>query len=115
MLAMIDQYNAAKQAIFDHVGYVEDWVVIPLNDDREMFWRLEGGEGFGGSLRYAETEGDLNDPAESACYVDEIYTQRFLPKWVYRGAEFTIVCCNPGVDGNKFLRILDNTKERNPS
>jgi len=115
MLAIIDQYNAAKQAIFDHVGYVENWVVIPLNDDREMFWRLEGGEGVGGVLCYAPTEHDLHDEAGSVYYEDEIYTQRFLPKWVYRGAEFTIVCCNPGVDGNKFLRILDNTKERNPS
>jgi hypothetical protein len=115
MNEVIDQYNAAKQAIFDHVGYVEDWVVIPLSDDREMFWRLEDSESFGTQLRYACTEEDLENESGDFYYLDEIYTQRFLPKWVYRGAEFTIVCCNPGVDGNKFLRILDNTKERNPS
>jgi hypothetical protein len=44
-------------------------------------------------------------------YAAEIYTQRFLPKWVYRGAEYTMVCVDTRTDGNKFLMVFDNKKE----
>jgi hypothetical protein len=106
---VIEAYETARKAIFEHVGYVEDWVVIPLDDCREMFWRVDPTEKE--TCDFAKTEAEL--ASESGDYYeDEIYTQRFLPKWVYRGAEITIVCCNPRTDGNKFLRIFDNEKER---
>lgn len=107
----MDDYLAAKQAIFEHVGYVEDWVAIPLDDCRQMYWHISDGEGVGGQVHYAPTE-EGHDNESGNYYQDEIYTQRFLPKWVYRGAEYTAVCCNPGVDGNKFLRIFTNANER---
>lgn len=104
----LDQYLGLQKQIFDYFGYVEDWVVIPIDDCRSMFWRLTGTGP--GKLHYADSREELENESGNY-YVDEIYTQRFLPKWVYRGEEFTMVCCNPGVDGNKFLRILDNSKE----
>ena len=73
-----------------------------------MYWYLVG-EG-PGKLYYAYNEKDLLSKDQNY-YCDDIYTQRFLPKWVYRGEEYTMVCCNPHEDGNKFLRILDNSKE----
>lgn len=44
-------------------------------------------------------------------YSNEIYTQRFLPKWVYRGKDYTMICVDTHTDGNKFLQIFDNSKE----
>ena len=44
-------------------------------------------------------------------YEAEIYTQRFLPKWVYRGEKYTMVCMDTHTDGNKFLGIFENDKE----
>lgn len=54
--------------------------------------------------------------AEKPCdgmniYECQIYTQRFLPKWVYRADELTMICVDTQTDGNKFLMIFDNAKE----
>lgn len=108
-MELLDKYLSSKAEVFAYFGYVEDWVAIPLEDARKYYWRLPSGDA--GEVAHADTEGELVNE-EGNYYVDEIYTQRFLPKWVYRGAEFTLVCCNPGVDGNKFLRVFDNAKER---
>ena len=63
---------------------------------------------------FAETPEQLDD-ADGNYYEDEIYTQRFLPKWVYRGEDYTMVCVDTHTDGNQFLRIFDNLKERKAS
>lgn len=103
----LDEYLKLEKEIHAYFGYVEDWVKIPLQDTRECFWNLDG-EG-PGTILFAEKEEDLGS---GQGFSEAIYTQRFLPKWVYRGAEFTLVCCDTQTDGNKFLRIFDNSKER---
>lgn len=108
-MQLLDQYFEIQQKIYEFFGYVEDWRVIPLEDSRDRFWRLNGDGP--GDLHYADSEYELLSQSGNY-YVDEIYTQRHLPKWVYRGDGFTMVCCDPKVDGNKFLRVLDNAKER---
>ncbi len=105
----LDEFEAARAKVFEYFGYREDWRVIPLDDAREYFWRLDG-EG-PGTVCYADSEEELAGQ-EGNYYEDEIYTQRHLPKWVYRGSEFTMVCCDPQTDGNRFLRIFSNDKER---
>lgn len=107
-MQLLDDYFKLQQQIFDYFGYVEDWRVIPLDDCKEHYWRLDG-EG-PGEVHYADSLDELNNK-EGNYYVDEIYTQRHLPKWVYRGEEYTMVCCNPHVDGNTFLRVFSNNKE----
>lgn len=109
-MELLDQYNALEEQIHQYFGYVEDWVAIPMNDNTSMYWHLSG-EGRGDNVRYAETQADLEDEDTGNYYEDQIYTQRFLPKWVYRGEEYTMIACDPMVDGNKFLRIFDNSKE----
>jgi len=39
-MKLLTNYFALQKKIYDHFGYIEDWVVIPLNDQREMFWIL---------------------------------------------------------------------------
>jgi hypothetical protein len=108
-MKLLDEYFALQQQIYDHFGYREDWRVIPLDDAREYYWRLEGDGP--GKVHYAKTEQELTDRT-GKYYVNEIYTQRFLPRWVYRTADYTMVCVDTQTDGNKFLQVFDNAKER---
>jgi len=103
----IDAYFNAQQAIHDYFGYVEDWVVIPLDDARSYFWFVDEEAGF---VRFAEAKETLKDET-GEYYENEIYTQRFLPKYVYRTDDFTMISVDTHVDGNKFLQIFDNAKE----
>lgn len=105
----LDRYFELQKEICDYFGYKEDWVVIPLNDCTGYFWKIIGGGAFGGSVRFAEALEDISN--DETCYEDEIYTQRFLPRWVYRGEDYTMICVDTHVDGNKFLSIFSNKKE----
>lgn len=111
---IIDRYFELQQQIFNHVGYIEDWAVIPLNDLRNFYWEVDPEEKEW--IQYAEqaellpSQTDSND-LDGDYYEEDIYTQRFLPKWVYRGEKITIICSDPHADGNKFLHIFDNDKE----
>ena len=110
-MQLITDYFAAQKELHDYFGYVEDWKAIPMDDATEYFWKLDqDAPDSGGTIHYADSIEEL-DSGDGNCYSDEIYTQRFLPKFTYRGAEYTMIACDPHVDGNKFLRIFDNTKE----
>ena len=103
-MKLLKDYFDAKKQVHDYFGYVEDWVSIPLDDATDYYWRLDG-EG-PGEVRFAEEPEAVDD-----MYANSIYTQRFLPKWVYRGEEYTMICVDTHTDGNKFLQIFDNSKE----
>jgi len=108
-MQLLDQYFEIQEKIFEFFGYVEDWRVIPLDDCRDKYWRIDG-ETHGCTVTYADSIVEL-ETEEGNCYQDDIYTQRHLPKWVYRADRFTMICCDPQTDGNKFLRVFDNSKE----
>lgn len=140
----IDLYFKIQKEIHNQLGYCEDWRVIPMDDAREMYWTIVGGEGHGGHVWYASTkealriglvwEGLIEDDEIAKKYTlkedierdpwaennkeetpdfysNEIYTQRFLPKWVYRTPEVTMICVDTHCDGNQFLQLFDSTKE----
>ena len=107
----IDQVFDLTQQIHDYFGYVEDWVLIPLDDNREMFWTYYPNGRGGGSVDYALTKEALLDKDAGDYYSFDVYTQRFLPKWVYRGDALTMICGDPHVDGNHFLYIFNNLNE----
>lgn len=104
---LIDNYFALQDKIFEYFGYKEGWTVIPLNDCRQYFWFLTGE---GPEDRVIFTEKNLFNIID--IYSNEIYTQRFLKKWVYRTKRYTMICVDTHTDGNKFLQIFDNKKER---
>lgn len=108
-MEMLDRYLKLQKEIFDYFGYAEDWHVFPIDDAREYFWRIEGGDT--GTVCFAETEKELSEK-DGQYYENEIYTQRHLPKWVYRGAEYTLIVVDTHTDGNKFLKIFSNSLER---
>jgi hypothetical protein len=106
----LDKYLSLQEQIHDYFGYVEDWVAIPIEDSREYYWRLDG-EG-PGIVYFADTEKALINADGGNYYAEDIYTQRFLPKWVYRGTDYTMVCVDTKTDGNRYLRVFENSKER---
>jgi len=108
-MQLIDDYFKLQKEIYDHFGYVEDWVTIPLDDARDYVWKIVGGDK--GSVVFADSIEQLNDEEVGDYYSNEIYTQRFLPKWVYRTEDYTMICVDTHTDGNKFLQVFDNSKE----
>ncbi len=109
----IKNYFSLAEEIHKYFGYKEDWVCIPMDEQLDQHWMVTD-EGPGGKLVHSSkpfTEESVK--AGSDIYGGTIYTQRFLPKWVYRGEELTMVCVDTHTDGNKFLMIFDNKKECN--
>jgi len=103
---IIQNYENALQAIYDHVGLVEDWVVCPIDDQTDMVWKIGKT-----TVCFADCIENLNDTEAGKYYEDDIYTQRFYPKHVYRGEIYTLVFCDPHTDGMKWWRIFSNEKE----
>lgn len=113
-MQLLNEYNAKRQELFDYFGYVENWKAIPVDDATMYYWQLSGesfgDEGYDNEVLFADTIEEL-ERQDGNFYSNEIYTQRHLPKWVYRGADYTMVVVDTHTDGNKFLQIFDNAKE----
>lgn len=112
-MKLLEEYFELQKKIHDYFGYVEDWVAIPMDDSTPFYWKLSEYEDGSGFVRFSEDKEKLSPEkeADGEYYENEIYTQRFLPKWVYRGEEYTMICVDTHTDGNKFLQIFDNSKE----
>jgi hypothetical protein len=118
----VDRFLEARKAIFEHVGYRENWRVFPIDDNRELFWAVDEQERewvrFSperAALAYwLEDHDDEYGPYGNILYQDVIYTQRHFPKWVYRGADLTLVVADTQTDDNKFLRLFRNANEVRP-
>ncbi len=108
----ISEYFKLAKEIHDAFGYVEDWVTIPMEDSRECYWYIKGTDE-SGDVIFAMTKELLCDEESEEYYSNEIYTQRFLPKYVYRTKELTMISVNTHTDGNRYLQIFDNAKEIN--
>ena len=111
-MKLLEDYFKLQKEVHDYFGYKEDWVCIPLQDHTDMYWKLDEDEFGHGDIIYFDEPLTPDIVEDMSFYQDEIYTQRFLSKWVYRGEEYTMVCSSPGVDGNKFLSVYDNAKEQ---
>jgi hypothetical protein len=119
---VVDSFLAARRAIFKHVGYVENWRVLPIDDSRDQFWAVDRHEHewvkFSPSreaLAYWLAEhDDMYGPYEDVLYENAIYTQRHLAQWVYRGTELTLVIADTQTDGNQVLQIFCNKNELRP-
>lgn len=108
-LPPIDSYFKLQNEIFAYFSYVEDWRILPIDDSRKYFWRLNQNAAGGGDVQFSETEDELFSEGR---YVHEIYTQRHLPRWVYEGEQLTMIVVDTHMDGNKLLQIFDNAKRR---
>ena len=106
----LDAYFTLQKEIFDYFGYVKNWRILPIDDARDYFWILNQNSDGTGAVIFAETEEILHSDGDY--YESPIYTQRHLPRWVYRGKDLTMIVVDTQTDGNKLLQIFDNAKER---
>jgi hypothetical protein len=104
------KYFKLQKEIYEYFGYKEDWKIIPLTDSTNVFWCILNGEE-NSSVRFSESKYSLLSTDNSKIYEHEIYTQRFLSKYVYRGKDYTMICVDTNVDGNKFLQVFSNKNE----
>lgn len=107
MQALQDYFKLQKE-IYDYFGYEEDWCVFPLEDCTGYYWKLIDNDS---TVIYAENPETLENEEEANYYLAEVYTQRFLDKWVYRAEDYTMVLVDTQVDGNKFLQVFTNHRE----
>lgn len=123
-MKILDEYFELQEKIFKHFGYVENWVTIPLDDCTEYYWYLPKDEYEGGTVHFSKNKENLEKLLDNDFdysdedknidgddyYTYEIYTQRFLSKWVYETDDATMICVDTQIDGNKYLSIFDNAK-----
>ncbi len=107
-MLQLDNYNAALQSVYDYFGFKEDWPVYPINDRRKYWWKIRAGEVkfYDNKEAHDKNEGDHT-------YSEDILQNRYYPKAVYKGEEFTLIIVDTHTDGNKFLSIYDNSKNIN--
>lgn len=111
-MKLLTEFINAQEELFNYFGYEENWRAIPVDSAIEYYWHLTDTEE-DGSVRFAKSVEVLLDTDSEKYYENEIYTQRHLSKWVYRGEEFTMIVVDTHTDGNKFLQIFANDKEIN--
>ena len=102
---LIKMFNDLKQMLYDHVGFVEDWVVYAVDDKTDMVWKIVDSD-----VKYAETTEKFYS-TDGDYYIDEIYKQRFYDKHIYRGKNLTMIIVDTHVDGNRFFAFYSNDKE----
>lgn len=122
----VSNYFKLRDKIFAHVGYKQDWCVWQIDDSRDQFWAInpapnppgddrERGDIWFSSKRetieYVITHGGEWGPHGSDFYSNTVYTNRFLPKWVYRGPLLTMIVADTHTDGNKYLQLFRNENE----
>lgn len=81
--ALIDTLNDTETKLMEAFGYRQDWRCLPISDDRDSFWRLDGNE-----VCWADSEDELNSQ-EGNSYSGALYR-----KIIHRTATHTAV----GVD-----------------
>ncbi len=105
-MQLLDDYFKLQEYRYKYFGFVEDWVVLPLDDSRERYWMITKDDTIIHSLSKEDVLNDTGNYCE-----DYIYKQRFYKKWVYRGDDFTMIMIDTRTYGNRFLSIFDNAKE----
>lgn len=111
-MKLLEDYFALQGLIYEHFGYVEDWAVIPLRDLTASHWMIDQAEGGSGHVVWSDrplSEESIASGIE--VFSARIYTQRFLPRWVYRAGGHTMVSIDTRTDGNKFLAVFDDANE----
>lgn len=109
----IAAYFKLQEEVFNYFGYVQDWKVIPLDPQLGRHWMICGPEDKGSTAVVYSDKPFTRESIEagSDIYSGNIYTQRFLPKWVYRGKDYTMVAVDTHCDDNKVLMVFENKLE----
>jgi hypothetical protein len=102
---LLNNFFLAKEELYNHVGFVEDWVICPIADCTKYFWYTDGE-----MVKYADSKEEYFSKSGNY-YLDEVYKQRFYDKWIYEGKKYTMIFTKPGVDGMTYFSFFDNSKK----
>jgi hypothetical protein len=102
-MKIINDLNKATKALYDHVGFVEDWVLCPIDDCTNAYWSVDDD-----AVKFAETKEKFYSDGDY--YLDDIYKQRHYKKYVYVGEKLTMIMCDPHVDMVQWFRVFSNDK-----
>jgi hypothetical protein len=125
MNTLLQNFLSARDALYDHCGFKEDWIAFPIEDNTEKYWYIENEvwkqdgtkeeseSTFNGTLFMADTVDKLKDEEEEGDYYESSLVRHrfFHGRSVYRGKDLTLVIGEPHVDGMRWLYVLDNAKE----
>ena len=103
----LDAYFKLQGEIYKAVGYEENWRVFPLDDQRGCHWMIVGDR----TVAWSPGPFTLASIETGDVYSGEIYTQRHLSKWVYRGDGITMVIVDTQTDGNILAMVFDDANE----
>jgi hypothetical protein len=111
----IDQYFALEKAIKETLGWVDSWKVIPLEDERDSYWMIAGGNKLTGKdssiVRFMKPITPAMAVEGKEIYGGHVYTQRDHDQWILRAGDIVLVPVDTQTDGNIFLYLLDAAKE----
>jgi hypothetical protein len=107
----IEAIETSTQNVFKHISYEEGWRVLPLDDQRDMFWNVGRHDATADKVKFCPTKEKLlewlkHEDDSGDCYANEI-----LRSGIHRGAEITGIEVDTHTDGNKFLMLLRNENE----
>lgn len=105
-MQLLENYKKSLQDIYDHVGFVEDWVICPIDDQTDSYWEVLTKNLYPVAVQWGPSIDEIE------MYQDDIYTQRYYERHIYEGPELTMIFCDTRVDGMKWFRIFDNKKRK---
>ena len=113
--SIIERHFKLQLEVYNYFNYFPNWVYIPMDFRPKTHWMICGPEDNSStSIVYSPIEFTEKSIEEgSNIYGGSLYTQRFLPKWVYRGENYTMISVDTHCDGNKLLLIFENVLECN--
>ena len=69
----LKQYFDLQKKIYDYFGYVEDWVVFPIEDSTNCFWYKNGTE-----VCFSESKDDLLNTEKGNYYIRDFYPRQSI-------------------------------------
>jgi hypothetical protein len=102
---LLENYFLSQKQIYEFFGYEGGNKVFPIEDSTCYYWQLDGKDDDAGEVIFANSEEELK--SQGGDYYSNDVMQR-----PYRTSNYTAICVDTHVDGNKFLQIFDNLKER---
>ena len=105
-MKLLQEYLKIQRELYTYFDYIEDWVVIPVDDGTDYHWYINDN-----TVIFAEFKEQLLNLDNGDYYNNELYNQRFSSKSIYKGKDYTMIVVDTHTDGNKFLQIFDNSKQ----
>lgn len=109
---MLNGFFSLRKEIQAYFGYEEDWEVLPLSDERDMYWMLV--EDKAPFILYSSEPITAETIAEGDVVIGVVHDAHKTRRTAYRRDDFVAVPVDTRWDGNKYLMIFDVAKEVPP-